>query len=216
MPVRRGTPRGKPRDPQLLQARCRRRHGPRLRLDVPYRDNARSPVSKIDALAPDLVHQRGALAVTTGPERPGLDEGPGIGENFGSEICQAMELAPPIGQIFQKHGDIVIRPLVRIPARAGAEEHETFDPIAVELIEGRAKAPQDRIIGCRSAGSGGSSLLEGSHSANPGLPSLACGVAQSATISLQNESIGETVDPDKTLTAFAQAMLPGPRKPCAT
>lgn len=52
-----------------------------------------------------------------------------------------MKLAPPIGQIFQEYRDIVIRRLVRITARTGAKQHDAFNPIAVELIEGSAKAP---------------------------------------------------------------------------
>jgi len=52
-----------------------------------------------------------------------------------------MKLAPPIGQTFPENRDIVIRPLVRIAARTGAEQDDTFDPIAAELIEGSVKAP---------------------------------------------------------------------------
>src|SRR5205809_465642 len=79
-----------------------------------------------------------------------------------------MKLAPAIGQIFQEYREIVIRRFVRIAARTRAEQHDAFDPIAVELIEGSAKAPQDLIIDCgpgRCAGLAGSSPLEGSHSA---------------------------------------------------
>lgn len=77
-----------------------------------------------------------------------------------------MKLAPPIAQIFQEYRDIVIRRLMRIAACAGAEQHDALDPIAVELIEGSAEAPQDVLIGCgprHCAGSAGSNLLERSH-----------------------------------------------------
>jgi hypothetical protein len=112
----------------------------------------------------------GVRTVTTGPERPGLDKGPGSGENFGSEISPTMKLAPPVGQTFHEHRDIVVRRLVRIAARTGAEPHDAFDPIAVEFIEGSAEAPQDLIVDCgpvHCAGSAGSNPLDGSHSATP-------------------------------------------------
>ena len=102
------------------------------------------------------MHQGGPFAVTTFPERPGLYKDPGIGENLGSEVSEPMKLAPAIGQIFEEYRDIVIRRLVRIAARTGAEQHDAIDPIAVELIEGGAEAPQDLIV------VGGTRTLRGS------------------------------------------------------
>src|SRR5205085_1121840 len=121
-----------------------------LRLGGPYPDSARSPVSKIDALASDLMHQRGAFAVGAGPKRPGLYKNSSIRENIGPEVSQAMKLAPAIGQIFEEYRDIVIGRLMRIAARTGAEQHDAFDPIAVELVEGGAEAAEDLVIGCGS------------------------------------------------------------------
>ena len=75
-----------------------------------------------------------------------------------------MKLAPAIGQIFEEYRDIVIGRLVRIAARTGTEQHDAFDPIAVELIEGDAEAAQDLVIGRgRCASLAGSNPLEGSH-----------------------------------------------------
>jgi transposase len=94
------------------------------------------------------------------------DRQPGIGENFGSEVGQAVELAPAIGQTFEEYRDIVIGRLVRIAARTGAEQHDAFDPIAVKFIQRNAKAPQDLTIDCgpgHCTGWAGSNPLEGSH-----------------------------------------------------
>jgi hypothetical protein len=66
------------------------------------------------------MHQRGALAVTTRPERPGLDRDAGIGENFGSEVGRAMKFAPVIGRVFHEYRKIAIRRLVRVAACPGA------------------------------------------------------------------------------------------------
>jgi hypothetical protein len=115
------------------------------------------------------MHQRGALAVATGSERPGLYEDARIGKDVGSEISQPMKLAPAIGQILQEYRNVVVRPVVRIAASAGAEQHDALDPIAIELIEGGANAPQDVAIGCasgRRTGSVGSNSPEASHSAS--------------------------------------------------
>jgi hypothetical protein len=109
-----------------------------------------------------------------------------------------MKLAPAIGQIFEEYRDIVIRPLVRIAARTGPEQHDAFDPIAVELIEGSAKAPQDLIIGSgigHCAGSAVSNPLEGSHSAT----------RIEDPVALAYEAVNE----DDMLTPFAQPMRGG-------
>jgi hypothetical protein len=81
---------------------------------------------------------------------------------------------------------------VRIAARTGAEQHDAFDPIAVELIEGNAEAPQDLIIG---SGIGHSNPLEGSHSAT----------RIEDPVALASEAANE----DDMLTPFAQPMRGG-------
>jgi hypothetical protein len=51
-----------------------------------------------------------------------------------------MKLAPPIGQTFPENRDIVIKPLVRIAARTGAEQ--TGRRVRADRrLEGSAKAP---------------------------------------------------------------------------
>ena len=113
------------------------------------------------------MHQRGALAVGARPKRPGLDKNSSIRENIGPEVSQAMKLAPAIGQIFEEYRDIVVRRLVRIATRTGAEQHDAFDPIAVELIEGGTVPVQYLVVVAggpgRGAGLAGSNPLAGSH-----------------------------------------------------
>src|SRR5271166_2434999 len=78
------------------------------------RGTDRPPASQIDAFAADLVHQRRALAVRTGTVRHRMNKGPGLGEYICLDGRQAFNLAPTVGQIFQKDRHVVIGILVRI------------------------------------------------------------------------------------------------------
>jgi hypothetical protein len=57
---------------------------------------------------------------------------------------------PAVGQVMQKYGQVVIRVLAGIAPRAGAEQHDAFDPIAVKRIKSATEARQRRVVGNRS------------------------------------------------------------------
>ena len=94
------------------------------------------------------MHERGTFSVGAGPERPSLYKSAGICENIGSEVSQAAAL-------------------VRIAACTRAEQHDAFDPIAVELIEGGTEPAQYLVVVAggprRGAGLANFNPLAGSH-----------------------------------------------------
>jgi hypothetical protein len=77
--------------------------------------------------------------------RIGPDEGqPGPVDRY-LDGRQVTDLAPPIGQIPQKDGDIVIGIRMRVSARTRAEQHHAFKAPAIEPIESPPEAGKDRV-----------------------------------------------------------------------
>ena len=58
---------------------------------------------------------------------------------------QPLNLDPPVRHALQEDGDIVVRLGQEIAAGAGAEQDDALDPLAVEKVEGRAEASQQRV-----------------------------------------------------------------------
>jgi hypothetical protein len=54
-----------------------------------------------------------------------------------------------IFELGEKHRNVVIGFVVCIAPRAGAEQHQALDPIAIQLIERGAEALQNWIVGGR-------------------------------------------------------------------
>ena len=67
-------------------------------------------------------------------------------EDVGHDRDDAPDFLPAVGHIAQEYRDIVVRIGASIAARPRAEQHDALDPVAVDLIERRAKAFEDRII----------------------------------------------------------------------
>ena len=92
------------------------------------------------------------VAIGAGRVRFGVDEGPGVGEDFAAQQGEASQLVPAVGEVAlpevpEKHGHVVIRIFSGLAARAGAEQHDALDALAVQLIESGAQALQDRVGG---------------------------------------------------------------------
>jgi hypothetical protein len=65
----------------------------------------------------------------------------------GAKISQTVEFAPGVGEVIQKHRNIVIRILVDIAACARSEQNYALCPIAGQLIERATEAFQKRVFG---------------------------------------------------------------------
>lgn len=70
----------------------------------------------------------------------------GLCKEIGPNIGEAIELLPPIFQIVQKHGDVIIRIGVRIAACARAEQNDPFQTVAIGAIQCCTKSLQHRVV----------------------------------------------------------------------
>jgi len=68
-------------------------------------------------------------------------------DNVRAELGQAVQLAPAVGQVFEKHCHVVIRIRARIAARSRAEQYDALDALSVERVKRGTKADQHRIVG---------------------------------------------------------------------
>src|SRR5690348_9872464 len=55
-----------------------------------------------------------------------------MGESQLAVCLRAVDLLPAVGEVFQKHRDVVVGVLPRVAARPRAEQHHPFDAVAVE------------------------------------------------------------------------------------
>ena len=66
---------------------------------MPCREIRRSPASKVGAVAANFAHQRLPIAIAAGGVRFGVDECPGVEEDFAAQAGEAIELAPAAGEV---------------------------------------------------------------------------------------------------------------------